>query len=226
MRESGFDTTFRFGAFSGSTEDSAPVCLNALLYKYEVDMAHFAGLLHKPADVKLWRTRASSRRAAINKYLWDPVGGMYFDYDYTRGKRSSYHYISTFYPLWAGAASGAQAKAVEGHLGLFERVGGLATSDTASGVQWDMPYGWAPITWLAVSGLDQTGFHEDAVRIAQEFTTTVRDNYEKDGTIREKYNVVSSSANVDVSTGYKANVVGFGWTNGVYRKLEDILKQP
>jgi len=226
MRESGFDTTFRFGAFSGSTEDFAPVCLNALLYKYEMDMAHFAMLLHKPADVKLWKTRATARRGAINKYLWDPVRGLYFDYDYTRGRRSTYHYLSTFYPLWAGAASGAQAAAVEGHLGLFERAGGLATSDTASGVQWDMPYGWAPITWLAVSGLNQAGFHQDAVRIAREFTTTVRDNYEKDGTIREKYNVVSSSANIDVSTGYKANVVGFGWTNGVYLKLEDILKQP
>ena len=37
MRESGFDTTFRFGPFSGSTTNFAPVCLNALLFKYERD---------------------------------------------------------------------------------------------------------------------------------------------------------------------------------------------
>ncbi len=39
MRESGFDISFRFGDFSGSTQHYAPVCLNSLLYKEEMDMA-------------------------------------------------------------------------------------------------------------------------------------------------------------------------------------------
>lgn len=29
---------------------------------------------------------------------------MYFDYDYIAGKQSTYDYLTTFYPLWAGAA--------------------------------------------------------------------------------------------------------------------------
>ena len=41
-----------------------------------------------------------------------------------------------------------------------------------------------------------------------------------DGTIREKYNVVSGNANVQVSAGYKTNVIGFGWTNAVYLKMK------
>jgi alpha,alpha-trehalase len=41
--------------------------------------------------------------------------------------------------------------------------------------------------------------------------------------MREKYNVVSGSANVAVATGYKSNVVGFGWTNGVYLQMHDLL---
>jgi alpha,alpha-trehalase len=98
-------------------------------------------------------------------------------------------------------------------------------SDTASGVQWDLPYGWAPTTWVAVSGLEKSGFHEDARRIAGKFSATIVDNYRRDGTLREKYNVVSGTANVQVATGYKANVVGFGWTNGVYLKLQDLLGQ-
>jgi alpha,alpha-trehalase len=44
-----------------------------------------------------------------------------------------------------------------------------------------------------------------------------------DGTIREKYNVVSGSSNIEVATGYKSNVVGFGWTNGVYLEMNDLL---
>jgi len=223
MRESGFDTSFRFGPFSGSTANYAPACLNSLLFKYELDMAHFATLLGRKSEAAQWTKRAEARHAAIDKYLWDAKAGLYFDYDFTTGSRSSYHFLSTFYPLWAGAATPAQAAAVESHLNLFEHQGGLALSDVQSGVQWDAPFGWAPTTWIAVDGLNRAGFHDDATRIAQKFDAEVLENFLRDGTIREKYNVESGSANVQVAAGYKANVVGFGWTNGVYLKLQDIL---
>jgi alpha,alpha-trehalase len=29
-----------------------------------------------------------------------------------------------------------------------------------------------------------------------------------------------------VATGYNSNVVGFGWTNAVYLKLEDVMAAP
>jgi len=167
-------------------------------------------------------SRSANRRAAIDKYLWDPAQGLYLDYDFATGERSPYRFVTTFYPLWAGAATPAQA-AVEKNLGAFEAAGGLKTSDFASGVQWDAPFGWAPVTWLAVLGLDRNGFHEDATRISREFSGTVLDNFVRDGTIREKYNVVSESANVQVAAGYKSNGVGVGWTNAVYRLMEDLL---
>jgi alpha,alpha-trehalase len=31
------------------------------------------------------------------------------------------------------------------------------------------------------------------------------------------------NADVKVSAGYSQNVIGFGWTNGVYLKMEEIL---
>jgi alpha,alpha-trehalase len=223
MRESGFDTSFRFGPFSGSTENYAPVCLNSLLFRYERDMADFAKLLGKTGEAADWTRRAEARRGAIDKYLWDSASGMYLDYDYATGQRSSYHFVATFYPLWAGAANSAQAASVEKHLSMFEQPGGLETSDFVSGVQWDAPFGWAPITWLAVKGLDRNGFHADAVRVSQEFSATVLENFVRDGTIREKYNVASGSANVQVAAGYKSNVVGFGWTNAVYREMQDLI---
>jgi alpha,alpha-trehalase len=223
MRESGFDTSFRFGPFSGSTSNYAPVCLNSLLYKYERDMADFARMLGKTAEASLWTRRAEARQAAIDKYLWDAASGMYLDYDFTTGQRSTYRFVTTYYPLWVGAASAEQAASVEKKLPVFEQNGGLQTSDYQSGVQWDAPFGWAPITWLAVSGLEKSGFHEDAVRISNKFRATILENFERDGTIREKYNVVSGSANVKVAAGYKSNVVGFGWTNAVYLKMGDLV---
>jgi alpha,alpha-trehalase len=47
----------------------------------------------------------------------------------------------------------------------------------------------------------------------------VLENFRHDGTIREKYNVVTRSSEVHVTAGYEANVVGFGWTNGVFLAL-------
>lgn len=225
MRESGFDTSFRFGPFSGSTDHYAPVCLNSLLYKYERDMEYFATLLGRPDDAKTWQKRAAARRDAIDKYLWNAKSGLYEDYDVTAGRQSTYDYITTLYPLWAGAASPQQAKLVAQHLSLFEQEGGLAMSVNNSGTQWDLPYGWAPTNWLAVSGLARYGYHDDAVRIARKFMATVRQNFLHDGTIREKYDVVSGSANIKLAAGYKSNVIGFGWTNGVYLKMNELLGQ-
>jgi alpha,alpha-trehalase len=223
MRESGFDPSFRFGPFSGSTENYAPICLNSLLYKYERDMAHFATLLGHPADAAVWQRRAAARREAINKYLWNPTQGMFYDYDFTTHKQSTYNYITALYPLWAQLATPQQATALQHHLSLFEHDGGIAMSDTNSGTQWDLPFGWAPTTWLAIKGLEQYGFTADASRTARKFSQTILQNFLADATIREKYNVVSGSANVAIATGYKANIVGFGWTNGVYLQMNDLL---
>jgi alpha,alpha-trehalase len=115
---------------------------------------------------------------------------------------------------------------VRDKLPLFEHKGGLAMSRKESGAQWDAPYGWAPTQWFAVAGLDACGFHDDARRVAREFTTMIDRNLARDGTIREKYNVVAGNAEVKISAGYTANVVGFGWTNGVYLKLRQLLDAP
>jgi alpha,alpha-trehalase len=224
MRESGFDPAFRYGPFSGWTHHDAPDCLNSLLYKYEVDLAWMADQLKKTDDAKRWRGMADARKAAINKYLWSPQKGMYFDYDFMAGKQSTYDYLTTLYPLWAGVADEAQAKAVESHLNLFERPGGTAMSDYESGVQWDLPYGWAPVTWISVDGLVKAGDMRDAVRISRRFMTMVHDNYACDKTIREKYDVVTASTEVNVASGYKQNVIGFGWTNAAYEKMQALVK--
>jgi alpha,alpha-trehalase len=224
MRESGFDTSFRFEAFSGATHHFAPVCLNSLLYRYEMDMAHFASVLGKNGDAEKWAELAKERKAAMEKYLWRADKGMFMDYDFVRGSPSSYAYVTSLYPLWAGLATAEQAKATEEKLKTFERPGGLAMSDTASGMQWDEPFGWAPTNWLGAAGLNAYHFTADAKRIAEEFRGSVDEGFAKDGTIREKYNVEKANTDVKVMAGYKTNVIGFGWTNGVYLKLGELEK--
>jgi len=223
MRESGFDTNFHYGPFGGSTHHYADVSLNSLLYRYELDLRDFAQQLGKTADAERWAQAAAARKQAMDKYLWRPESGMYRDYDFVAGKPSDSPYLTTFYPLWAGAASPQQAASVRGKLSIFELAGGLAMDNKPSGAQWDAPFGWAPTNWLAVAGLDKYGFHDDAHRIAGKFNATIDRGIAEDGTIREKYNMASGNADVKVSAGYTTNVIGFGWTNGVYLMMEEIV---
>ena len=219
MRESGFDISFRFGPYGAATHHYAPVCLNSLLYKSETDLEHMSEILGKKADAEKWREEAAKRKEAIQKYLWDADRGMYFDYDFEKEKRSTYEYVTTFYPLWAGIATADQARRVMQNIKQFERPGGLAMSPYETGGQWDYPYAWAPCQLLAVEGMRRAGYNEDADRVSYEFLSMVLENFRRDGTIREKYDAVKRSSETQVTAGYHMNIVGFGWTNGVFLAL-------
>ena len=114
MRESGFDPSFRFGPFDGSTHHYAPVCLNSLLYRYEKRPgAHRASAGKGRTDAARWeqaRARCGMRRSSAI------CGGrkkacLRTTISCTR-KPSSYAYISSLYPLWAGEATREEAKQV------------------------------------------------------------------------------------------------------------------
>jgi alpha,alpha-trehalase len=226
MRESGFDIAFRFGPYGAATHHYAPVCLNSLLYKTEKDLEQMSTTLGKNEDAERWKALAAERQANIRKYMWDGGRGRFFDYDFEKKQRSTYDYITTFYPLWAGVASKEQAQMVATNTGVFEKPGGLMMSPYETGGQWDAPYAWAPTQLLAVVGLRRYGLDNDANRIAYKFLSTVAENFRHDGTIREKYNAVTRSSETAVTAGYHVNIVGFGWTNGVFLDLLHDLPKP
>ena len=219
MRESGFDISFRFGPYGADTHHFAPVCLNSLLYKTEIDMQTMSRWLGDARAASLWRERAEKRKRLVETLLWNSRRGMFFDYNFKTQQQSTYEYATTFYPLWAGLATADEARAVAENVRVFEHSGGLAMSTQSTGVQWDYPYGWAPIQLLAVEGLRRYGFNDDADRISRKFLTMVLANFERDHNLREKYNVVTDSSNVQVAQGYRQNVIGFGWTNAVFLEL-------
>ncbi len=219
MRESGFDVTFRFGPFGAATHHFAAVGLNSLLYKTEMDLGRMSELLGHPEDAQRWKAKAADRRKRMIQYLWNGASGLFFDYDFIASRQSTYRYATTFYPLWAGLASNEEARAIAHNVALFEQPGGLAMSTTASQAQWDYPYGWAPIQLLAVEGLRRYGYDREADRISENFLSMVLDNFRRDHTIREKYNVVTRSSETTVVEGYSQNITGFGWTNAVFLEL-------
>jgi alpha,alpha-trehalase len=219
MRESGFDISFRFGPYGAATHHYAPVCLNSLLFKTERDLEEMSRLLGKNSESAHWQSLSETRRQSMQRYLWDERQGLFFDYNFDKDQKSTYRYATTFYPLWAGLATDKQARAVVNNLGSFERAGGIATSSQESQGQWDYPFGWAPIQLLAIEGMRRYGHNAEADRVSTEFLSMVLENFDHDKTIREKYNVVTRSSETNVTAGYAANVIGFGWTNAAFVEL-------
>src|SRR5580658_9243287 len=219
MRESGFDISFRFGPYGAATQHYAPVCLNSLLFKTERDLEEMSRLLGKDAEAADWKRQAEARKQSMQKYLWDQEQGLFLDYNFDLEQRSTYRYATTFYPLWVGLATDEQADAIVKNLSIFERGGGIAMSVQETQGQWDYPFGWAPIQLLAVEVMRRYGHHREADRGSAEFLSMGLENFERDRTIHEKYNVVSRSSDTHVTAGYGANVVGFGWTNAAFVEL-------
>jgi len=225
MRESGFDISDRFGPFSADIIHYLPVCLNVLLHQMEQDIAQIYTILGQAEHGEVWMQRACHRHQLIDQFLWDEEAGQYFDYNIRTGQRRPYEFVTTFMPLWAGVASKAQAQRVVENLPRFEAPGGLLTSTRISGNQWDAPFGWAPLHLFAIRGLCRYGYRQEATRIAHKFITLVTQEFERSGTIFEKYDVERCSANVsdEILFGYSSNEIGFGWTNGVVLDLLALL---
>jgi alpha,alpha-trehalase len=221
MRESGFDPSDRFGKFNVDIIHYNPVCLNSLLYLMESQTSEILRILDRPADATVWDKRAQDRAGRINQLMWDEQAGLYFDYEFVHHHLRHYPYLTTFYPLWAGIATKDQAAAVVRNLAMFERPGGLQTSTTPSGNQWDSPFGWAPIEMIAVEGLRRYGYAAEANRISREWLSLVLEQYQQSGIIVEKYDVVRRSSRVsgEIHFGYSSNEAGFGWTNGAFTRL-------
>jgi len=221
MRESGFDPSNRFGPFSADITSYNPVCLNSLLYVYERDAAEIARTLGRAGEARVWERRAAARKERINRLMWDEREGLYYDYNFERGERRRYPFVTTFYPLWAGVATPRQAARVVSNLKLFERAGGLQTSTNESGSQWDAPYGWAPMQLIAVEGLRRYGYEREADRVSASFLSLVLKDFIAHNTIVEKYDVAArtSSLGAGLRFGYQSNEIGFGWTNAAFTEL-------
>jgi alpha,alpha-trehalase len=216
MRESGYDVSSRFGPYSGRTHHFAPVCLNSLLYQTERNMQQFSEILGNAGPARQWSDRAKARAATMNKLMWNQSKGMFFDWNFTKNQQSDYQYATMFFPLWVGLASDTQARALIANVKALEQPGGVVMSPYDTKLQWDYPYGWAPNNLVAVEGLRAYKANDVANRLTVKWLSMIVENFRRDGTIREKYNVVTRSDETEVAVGYHSNLIGFGWTNGAF----------
>ena len=221
--ESGWDMTPRFNR---RALNYLPIDLNSLLYKYEADFARAAELLGNNQEAKSWIKAMAQRANIVNELMWDNSDGLYYDYNFTKLKRSHVGSLASFYPLWSGMADENQAKKLVKSLALFEYKGGLsATVSPAANrfmpnkiaMQWAYPNGWAPLHLIVVQGLVRYGYQEEARRIAIKWLKTNLNWFNKHGVFLEKYNVVQP--NEPPARGLYPSQTGFGWTNAVFERF-------
>lgn len=88
-------------------------------------------------------------------------------------------------------------------------------------------FGWAPLQYFAVLGLQRYGYKKQALEVATRFITTVNKGYSEAHTLFEKYDIQNMSIHTEnkIQYSYKTNVVGFGWTNGVYLLFMKLINQ-
>ncbi len=195
-----------------------PVDLNSLMFKLEMTLARAYEITRKPERAAEFWDRAERRKAAVQRYFWDGKMGLFTDYRWREDRTSGTVTAATLSPLFFGIATPEQAERVAALVRTrLLQPGGLVTSTVTSGQQWDAPNGWAPLQWIAIEGLNDYGETELAATIAKRWMTKVIAAYDKTGKLMEKYNVVDTT--LVTGGGEYPTQDGFGWTNGVLRKL-------
>lgn len=219
--ESGWDFSSRWLAGKTlatiHTTDFVPPDLNSLLYQLELTIAKGCEVTADAACAKEMKGKAEARKAAMTRYLWNEKAGAFTDYDWRKKQLDARVTAATVYPLYFNAASKAQGKTVAVTVrSTLLKPHGLAATTVASGEQWDEPNGWAPLQWLAIKGLQNYGEEQLAATIAQRWVGKNLQVFKATGKLVEKYDVVGDSAG---GGGEYPLQDGFGWTNGVLRKL-------
>ena len=204
------------------TTSIVPVDLNALMYKMEKMISLASKAAGDDAKAAQYDGFANARQKGIEKYLWNDKEGWYADYDLKSHKVRNQLTAAALFPLYVNAAAKDRASkvatATQAHL---LQPGGLATTSVKSGQQWDAPNGWAPLQWLAASGLQNYGQDTVAMDVTWRFLTNVQHTYDREKKLVEKYDV--STTGTGGGGGEYPLQDGFGWTNGVTLKMLDLI---
>ncbi len=209
---------------STATSRLVPVDLNCLMYFMEMEIAEGYGQAGDAAMQAQYETLAAKRAEAVQTLFWNPDMQYFHDYHLDSGSTMGQLTLAGAFPLYFELATPEQAQGVRDRLmNDFLRDGGLLTTLKDSGQQWDAPNGWAPLQWIAVKGLLNYGYTEEAKTIIRRWLALNERVYENTGKMMEKYNVEDTSL---LSGGGEYETQdGFGWTNGVALGFREILKE-
>ncbi len=210
------------------TTDIIPVDLNSLLYNLETIIARSRAMMGDDSGSVHFLQLAEDRRKAIDKYCWSGTLKYYTDYNFRKNSQTGAVTLAGLYPFCffpdtQGFLSFQCSQAAVLVRDKLLQPGGLLTTDQNTGEQWDAPNGWAPLEWMAVTGLSRAGQKGLAREIAERWTSLNEKVFRETGKMMEKYNV--ADLNKPAGGGEYASQDGFGWSNGVYLAMMEWLSK-
>ncbi|XP_063825247.1 uncharacterized protein LOC135074796 [Ostrinia nubilalis] len=234
--ESGWDFSSRWfvtaGDIIGNLTDVhatriLPVDLNAIFANALELAGDFRNRLKDRREAQKWWSLAKYWRSAIENVMWDPVDGVWYDYDAQARAPRKHFYPSCATPLWAGTIEKADgafygAKLVKYLLasGGMNFPGGIPASVLYSGEQWDYPNAWPPLQSILIGGLDASGNLEAEELAKKQAKLWIRANYIGYSTWQKMFEKYSAENPGHEGSGGEYVVQdGFGWTNGVALEL-------
>jgi alpha,alpha-trehalase len=166
--------------------------------------------------VKIWQH-------SIEMVHYNRDDGIWYDWDNELSQHRRMFFPSNFAPLWSETFDSRNAE-ILGEMAaeyfitqnMMDYHGGIPTSLSHTGEQWDYPNAWPPMQSIIVMGLDKSGSYR-AKQLARELARRwVKANligFRQTGEMFEKYNVEVPGQNG--GGGEYVVQSGFGWTNGV-----------
>ncbi|MCU7552030.1 alpha,alpha-trehalase TreA [Chitinophagaceae bacterium LB-8] len=221
--ESGWDFSTRWFADEKNlttirTTSLVPVDLNCLLYALERNLSKAYDLNGDSQKAQRFNQLAESRKKAINKYCWSAKSGWYVDYNLATKRHAPALTLAGVAPFFLQVAPASNIFiAAQNIRTKFLQAGGVTTTLVHSGEQWDAPNGWAPLEWMAISGLELYSQHDLAKTVAERWVQLNVSIFKRTGKLMEKYNVYET--NLEGGGGEYPSQDGFGWTNGVLLAL-------
>jgi hypothetical protein len=157
-------------------------------------LAEIAAALQEGDDARKYRAESAELKEAINRLMWDPASGFYYDLTLD-GRQVKIKTVAAFWSLVAEVATKEQAEQLVAQLnnpltfGRKNKVPTLAADEEGYdplGGYW-LGSVWAPTTTMVVAGLEKNGYGDFARQIALNHLNLVADVFGETGTIWEAY---------------------------------------
>jgi alpha,alpha-trehalase len=196
-----------------------PVDLNSLLYgmeNYLGDLAHN----YAPKEEKRFRKAMIKRKALMEQYLLGE-DGLFYDYDFEKGERSSFMHSQQMNPFIFGLSNNKDALTKLLKV-LLQKHGISVTAPYLSNVRYQSgyPYLWARESERAYDACHLFGMDEEANTIGLRFLKTVSDVFKKTNGLWETYDAVKGG--IAEEKEYPTEEM-LGWTAGTYEYLYEAI---
>ena len=165
-----------------------PVDLNAALYHFEQVLAASFAAKKRPEYADSYTALGQIRKDLVDRYLYNPGQGFYYDYDFTAGKPSEAETLAAVFPLLTGMSTPEQAA------GVIRKIEEQFLADFGVCNERSADYGSAEMNYLTILALRKAGRPDLAETLKQRWLTLNRTYFSNNGHILPVYNVKDPAA--------------------------------